>query len=172
MALCHARRLYRAAALRLLHGSEEQEVARGDQRRLALGRPPFDDVFQWSTHGLSYALGRAQVWSATGLCEEPRGGGDRIVHRLDLQDRNVVGSSPPFFRPERIQGLRARMTSRGERNMDDIVGIDVSKAGLRVFCLKSREHLCIPNDRPGLLRLRDWLGSDIPELIVFEVTGA
>lgn len=56
--------------------------------------------------------------------------------------------------------------------MDDIVGIDVSKADLRVFRLKSREHLCIPNDGLGLRRLRDWLGSDIPELIVFEVRGA
>ena len=56
--------------------------------------------------------------------------------------------------------------------MDDVEGVDVSKADLKVFRLHGNVRLCVSNDRVGFVKLRDWLGPTHPQLIVFEVTGA
>jgi len=56
--------------------------------------------------------------------------------------------------------------------MKDTVGIDISKATLDAYRLSSGEAAQFPNSAVGLRALRRWVGEQIPDLVVFEATGA
>jgi transposase len=53
--------------------------------------------------------------------------------------------------------------------MDRIVGIDVSKARLDVYCLERRRRLAVGNDATGIERLAAWLAPG--SLVVMEASG-
>lgn len=53
--------------------------------------------------------------------------------------------------------------------MDDVVGIDISKAFLDVYRLTTKEHKQFSNDRRGCCSLLRWVGQS---KVVFEATGA
>lgn len=56
--------------------------------------------------------------------------------------------------------------------MKDIIGIDISKATLDAHRLSTDKAAQFPNSAAGLRALRRWIGKQMPELVVFEATGA
>src|SRR5687767_10152641 len=54
------------------------------------------------------------------------------------------------------------------RRMDRVIGIDVSKDRLDVFCLTSQRRLTVGNDRAGVAELAGWGGD---ALFVMEASG-
>ena len=53
--------------------------------------------------------------------------------------------------------------------MEQIVGIDVSKARLDVYCLKRQQRLAVDNTAAGVERLIAWLEPG--SLVVMEASG-
>jgi transposase len=56
--------------------------------------------------------------------------------------------------------------------MKDTIGIDISKATLDAHRLSTNEAAQFANSLAGLRALRRWIGKQIPDLVVFEATGA
>ena len=56
--------------------------------------------------------------------------------------------------------------------MKDTIGIDISKATLDAYRLSTDKSAQFPNSAAGLRALRQWIGEQIPDLVVFEATGA
>lgn len=56
--------------------------------------------------------------------------------------------------------------------MKDTIGIDISKATLDIFRQSTGKAAQFPNSAAGLRALRDWIGEPLPDLVVYEVTGA
>jgi len=54
----------------------------------------------------------------------------------------------------------------------DIIGIDISKATLDVYRLSTGDAAQFPNSSAGLRAVRRWIGEQMPDLVVFEATGA
>ncbi|CUH40619.1 Transposase IS116/IS110/IS902 family protein [Jannaschia seosinensis] len=54
----------------------------------------------------------------------------------------------------------------------DTIGIDISKATLDVHRLSTDEAAQFSNSSAGLRALRRWIGKQMPDLVVFEATGA
>jgi hypothetical protein len=55
-----------------------------------------------------------------------------------------------FFRPERIHGLRARLTRQGrEKLMQITISIDISKDMLDISRLSDNQHIQVTNDKAG-----------------------
>lgn len=54
----------------------------------------------------------------------------------------------------------------------DTIGIDISKATLDVHRLSTGEAAQFSNSTAGLRALRRWIGERMPDLVVFEATGA
>ena len=54
----------------------------------------------------------------------------------------------------------------------DIIGIDISKATLDVHRLSTGGTAQFSNSSAGLRALRRWIGEQVPDLVVFEATGA
>jgi len=54
----------------------------------------------------------------------------------------------------------------------DTIGIDISKAHLDAHRLVSGEAKQFTNSPTGFRALRRWIGADMPELVVYEATGA
>jgi transposase len=52
------------------------------------------------------------------------------------------------------------------------IGIDISKDTLDAYRLRTREAACFPSSPAGLRALRRWIGTEMPDLVVFETTGA
>jgi transposase len=52
------------------------------------------------------------------------------------------------------------------------IGIDISKDTLDAYRLSTREAACFPSSSTGLRALRRWIGTEMPDLVVFEATGA
>ena len=69
--------------------------------------------------------------------------------------------------PERLDGSRPQ--TRWGQGMDQVVGIDISKARLDVFCLASRRRLAVGNDAAGIDELAGWLEPG--SLVVMEASG-
>lgn len=94
---------------------------------------------------------------------------------MSWSSRTVFEHDRPrlFFRPERIPGLRARMTRRGgEKTMQLTIGIDVSKDKLDAHRPSDRQSIQVTNDKAGHKALIRWIGKADQPLIVFEATGA
>ena len=53
--------------------------------------------------------------------------------------------------------------------MDRVIGIDVSKARLDVYCLRRGVRLAVANDELGILQLAGWLEPG--GLVVMEASG-
>ena len=56
--------------------------------------------------------------------------------------------------------------------MKDTIGIDISKVTLDAYRLTSGETAQFANSPTGLRALRSWIGTQVPDLIVYEATGA
>ncbi len=56
--------------------------------------------------------------------------------------------------------------------MKDSIGIDISKAHLDVHRIKTGQHAQFDNTASGFRALRRWIGSEQPQIVVFEPTGA
>jgi len=56
--------------------------------------------------------------------------------------------------------------------MKDAIGIDISKATLDAHRLSTDEAAHFPNSPAGLRALRLWIGAQMPDLVVYEATGA
>jgi len=56
--------------------------------------------------------------------------------------------------------------------MKDSIGIDISKATLDAFRTTTGAAAQFPNSPAGLRALRHWIGAQIPDLVVYEATGA
>lgn len=56
--------------------------------------------------------------------------------------------------------------------MKDIIGIDISKATLDAHRLIDNEARQFANTPAGLRALRRWIGATVPDLVVYEATGA
>lgn len=54
---------------------------------------------------------------------------------------------------------------------NDTIGIDISKATLDVYRLSTNAAAQFPNTTAGLRALRRWIGTHLPELVVYEPTG-
>lgn len=54
----------------------------------------------------------------------------------------------------------------------DTIGIDISKDTLDAHRLSTGETAQFPNSPAGLRTLRRWIGAKMPDLVVFEATGA
>lgn len=54
----------------------------------------------------------------------------------------------------------------------DTIGIDISKDTLDAHRLSTREAASFPSSPAGLRALRRWIGTEMPDLVVFEATGA
>ena len=54
----------------------------------------------------------------------------------------------------------------------DSIGIDISKAHLDVAWPREDKSARFTNDRQGFVALKRWLGTSLPELVVYEATGA
>jgi len=81
--------------------------------------------------------------------------------------------APAFFtRPERIHGLWARMTRKGrKRQMNDTIGIDISKETLDAYWLSKRKHRQFSNSKTGMRTLIGWIQRANVSLVIFEATG-
>ncbi len=55
--------------------------------------------------------------------------------------------------------------------MKDSIGIDISKAHLDVHRIKTGQHAQFDNTASGFRALRRWIGSEQPQIVVFEPTG-
>lgn len=55
--------------------------------------------------------------------------------------------------------------------MKNTIGIDISKAHLDAHCLMTGEAGQFSNSPAGLRDLRRWIGTNVPDLIVYEATG-
>lgn len=55
--------------------------------------------------------------------------------------------------------------------MKDSIGIDISKAHLDVHRIKSGEQAQFDNNASGFRALKRWIGSEPPEVMVYEPTG-
>lgn len=55
--------------------------------------------------------------------------------------------------------------------IDDSVGIDISKDFLDIHRLRDGKVACFPNGPSGFRSLSKWLGRDIPTRVIFEATG-
>lgn len=55
--------------------------------------------------------------------------------------------------------------------MKDSIGIDISKAHLDVHRIKTGQQARFGNDGPGFCALGRWIGSEQPEVVVYEPTG-
>lgn len=55
---------------------------------------------------------------------------------------------------------------------EDTIGIDISKDTLDAHRLSTGETAQFPNSPAGLRTLRRWIGAKMPDLAVFEATGA
>jgi transposase len=70
-------------------------------------------------------------------------------------------------------GIEARMTRRGgEKTMQPVIGIDISKDTLDAYRLLDDMHIQVSNDKLGHRALIRWIGQTDTSLIVFEATGA
>ena len=78
------------------------------------------------------------------------------------------------MRPERIQsGAKPSTTSIGHaKTMKDTIGIDISKATLDAHRLTTGETAQFANSPTGLRALCCWIGTRMPDLVVYEATGA
>lgn len=56
--------------------------------------------------------------------------------------------------------------------MKDTIGIDISKDRLDAHRLSTGETVQFANSAAGLRALRRWIGARIPDLVVYEATGA
>ena len=56
--------------------------------------------------------------------------------------------------------------------MKDTIGIDISKATLDAHRLTTGDAAQFANSPAGLCALRRWIGEDVPDLVVYEATGA
>jgi transposase len=56
--------------------------------------------------------------------------------------------------------------------MKDSIGIDISKATLDVHRLKTGETAQFANSPTGLRALHRWIGAQMPDIVVYEATGA
>ncbi len=54
----------------------------------------------------------------------------------------------------------------------DTIGIDISKDTLGAHRLSTRKAASFPSSPAGLRALRRWIGTEMPDLVVFEATGA
>jgi transposase len=54
----------------------------------------------------------------------------------------------------------------------DTIGIDISKDTLDAHRLNTGDTAQFPNSSAGLRKLRRWIGAKMPDLVVFEATGA
>ena len=55
--------------------------------------------------------------------------------------------------------------------MKDSIGIDISKAHLDVHRIKTGQHAQFDNNASGFHALKRWIGSEQPQIVVFEPTG-
>lgn len=55
--------------------------------------------------------------------------------------------------------------------MKDSIGIDISKAHLDAYRLKTGEHGRFANSARGFDALKRWIGGETPDLVVYEPTG-
>jgi transposase len=56
--------------------------------------------------------------------------------------------------------------------MKDTIGIDISKATLDAHRLTTGDAAQFANSPTGFRALRRWIGEDVPDLVVYEATGA
>ena len=56
--------------------------------------------------------------------------------------------------------------------MKDTIGIDISKDTLDAHRLINNEARQFANTPAGLRALRRWIGAAMPDLVVYEATGA
>ena len=56
--------------------------------------------------------------------------------------------------------------------MKDAIGIDISKDTLDAHRLINNEARQFANSQAGLRALRRWIGAAMPDLVVYEATGA
>ena len=56
--------------------------------------------------------------------------------------------------------------------MKDSIGLDISKATIDAFRLKTAEAAQFPNSAAGLRSLQKWIGMQKPDLVVYEAPGA
>jgi transposase len=54
----------------------------------------------------------------------------------------------------------------------DTIGIDISKDTPDAHRLSTGEAACFPRSAAGLRALRRWIGTEMPDVVVFEATGA
>lgn len=88
--------------------------------------------------------------------------------------QTMKGSHRLRLRPERIEsGVTPSMTSIGQaRTMKDPIGIDISKDTLDAHRLINNEARQFANSPAGLRALRRWIGTRMPDLVVYEASGA
>lgn len=56
--------------------------------------------------------------------------------------------------------------------MKDSIGLDISKATIDAYRLKTGEAAQFLNSAAGLRKFRSWIGTEMPQLVVYEATGA
>ena len=75
-------------------------------------------------------------------------------------------------KPERLAGSKSRIEHKeGSNNMEQFVGIDVSKAWLDGEAVPQSRPMRYGNDSAGIATLVRALGADPPALVVLEATG-
>jgi transposase len=65
----------------------------------------------------------------------------------------------------------ARQDKVRKRQMDDTIGIDISKDTLDAYWLSSREHRQFCNDKTGVKALASWAHETEVSRVIFEATG-